>query len=489
MKKIFRNWRFGLLILLIIIAACSAYFYHRANRYKVLDKAAFSDLISETSASVENGFENQEQLASLITEWADSKSLEYKTDKAGNIIFDTPAISRKKNVSPTVIVCGLNYKTAAEDALSIASAQMIAMTDLESSRKTVIFVNNENENGSGYKSLSKKYVSDNKKVIYLDQGHKAYLSPYSFSESISEISMPAAKEESDLDTAVKIHISGIVSRRILPENAESQPDPLFVFGSLLTRLKSGSVDYRVSEFNIGSNGNMYPDSLDACILLNSYSKDSFTKYIDRFSRNWLRDYMKENPELSFTYEVIEDESLLPKKCYDADTSDLLARLLYTISGSVYTFSANDSIPEGKDEGDYSAVNALTDLSESGSSIKLRMLSQGYDDIFLDRILIDNRAGAELLACSYKEIEKSAAFENDRDSLFRTFRATYAKVHSSSENPELAVSTDSFFTPCSYLAMKDSDSDIVHLRLSEKSASNLINTLMCYIKTKGNTFTL
>lgn len=489
MVKVFRNWKFWLLILAVIIAISSVYFYHRANRYKVLDRTAFSDLISETSAAAEEGFESQEQLSSFITDWADKNGMAYDIDKAGNIIFDTPAIDRKKNVSPTVVICGLNYKTASEKSILIASAASIAAADLESGRKIVIFVNDENNNGKGYKALSKKYVSEKTKVVYLDQGNKAYLSPYSFAETISEISIPAKKEDATLDTAVKISISGIDTREVTPQNSLTQPDPLSVLGSLLTRLKSKSVVYNVSDFRVGSNENMYPDSVEVCIMLNSYSLDSFTKFIDHKVKEWTKDYAKDNPNLSFTYEVISNEESLPKKCYDTETSDQLTRLLYTIGGNVYTFSKSDSIPETKSEGDYCGVNAVMNLTAEDSSIKLKLLSQGYDELFLNRIVIDNRAGAELLGCGFKETEIHEAFENDEDSLFRTFKTTYSKVHSSSESSELAVTSDSFFTPCSYLAEKNSNSDIVHLRLSKKSAANLVNTLMCYIKTKGNTFSL
>ena len=489
MKKIFLNWKFWLLTATLIFVLLSSFFYYRANRYKVLDRTAFSDLISETSEAAKEGFESQEQLSSYITSWADRNSLEYKIDKAGNIIFDTAAIDRKKNVSPTVIVAGLNYRTASHSVNLIASAAAIASADLESGRKTVIFVNDENSSGNGYKHLSKKLIGDKSKVIYLDEGNKAYISVHSFAESVAEISMPAKKEDASLDTAVKIHISGIVSKDVSPENSVSMPDPLNAFGGLLTRLKTRSIVYRVSDFSVGSSNNMYPDSLDACIMLNSYSVESFKKNLDKQSKDWLRDFSKDNPDLAITYEVIESKDMLPKKCYDAATSDLLAKLLYTITGNTYKFSENDAIPENSYEGDYSGVNAVMNLEDAGTVIKLRIMSQGYDDLFLDRIVIDNRAAAEMLECSFKETERYAAFDNKKNSLFRTFRTTYSKVHSSSEKAELAAYSDSCFTPCSYLAEKNDKVDVIHLRISKMSAANLTNTLMCYIKSKGNTFSL
>ncbi|MBR2673872.1 MAG: hypothetical protein IKE52_00200 [Mogibacterium sp.] len=459
------------------------------TRYKVLDSDAFSDFLSEASKAIEEGFESQDELSYFITNWADNKSLEYKVDKGGNIIFDSPAIERKKSVSPTVIVLGLNYKTISDKASLLASAIMLASSDLESGRKTIIFANNEDGSGKGYSALSKKYISDKAKVIYLDQGKESYLSNYSFAMSASEISMPLSKEKASLDTAVKIHISGIRNAEISPENYSNQPNPILALSPLLTRLKSKSAEYRVADISVQSGGNMYPSTLDVCIMLNSYSLDSFTKYIDSQIKIWEKKYLKSNPDFVYSYEIIEADENLPAECYDADSGDLLTRLLYTVNSGVYKFSQSDPIPEDRKEGDIYGVNCITSLEEKGSAIKLRLLSQGYNNMFLERIIIDNQASAELLGCSFVKKESSDAFENNRESLYETLISTYYEVEGSSDAPGLTSGFDSSFTPCSYLAEKNGKADILHLRISKKSASNITNTIMYYIKSKGSTFYL
>ena len=130
-----------------------------------------------------------------------------------------------------------------------------------------------------------------------------------------------------------------------------------------------------------------------------------------------------------------------------------------------------------------------DIEKSSDAIILKMLSQGYDDTYLNRIVTDNHASAELNDCTQEEKERIAVFNNDKNSLLRTFRNTYAKVYDASDNAELTVKEDDRFTPCSYLQGKNNNADIIHLRLSNKSAVKLTNTLMCYIKSKGNTFSL
>ena len=489
MKKYLRLYKFWLVILALIAVLGSLYLYHIANRYKVLDRAVFNDFADRVAAVSESGsFESQEQLSSLITEWADENSLDYKIDSAGNIIFNTPAIDRKKNVTPTVVILGMDYLTAHENAELLASAASIAASNLNSGRKTVIFANNELETNSGITGLSKKYIGNKSKVIYMDFGSKAYASVNSYAESSSEITIPSKIEKNNHDSAVKIHISGISTSAIGPE-ISGQPSPIYEMGMLLTRLKSRSVDFRVADFEVGSHENMYPVSMDITIALNSYALNSYTKYIEQRIKDFEKNYSKNNPDFEYTYEIIENEDELPSTCYNAKTGDLLARILYTINSGVYSFTENDPVPESKNIGDVSGINCMMALEKQSKSIVLKLKSQAYDDTFLNRIVMDNHASAELNECAFKETAHTEAFVNDKSSLLRTFRNTYSKIYDATDNAELAISYDDRFTSCSYITGKNQKADVIHLRLSEKSAAKLTNTLMCYIKAKGNTFSL
>lgn len=489
MNKYLKSFKFWLLILAVTAVLGSLYLYHMANRYKVLDRAVFNDFADKlTAVSESDSFSSQEQLSSFITDWADQNSLDYKIDSAGNIIFDTPAIERKKNVTPTVIILGINYMTAHENAELLASAASIAAADLNSGRKTVIFADNELETYSGFKGLSDKYIKNKSKVIYLDFGSKANASVNSYAESVSEIFIPAEAEENDHDSAVKIHIGGINTSAVGPEIAD-QPSPIYEMGVLLNRLKNRSVDFRVADFNVDSYENMYPVSMDITIALNSYALSSYTKYIDQRIRNFERKHSRHNPDFEYTYEIIENEEELPGNCYNAETGDCLARLLYTINSGVYKFTENDPVPESRNIGDVSGINCMMALEKQSDSIVLRLQSQAYDDTFLNRIVMDNRAAAELNECKFKETIHIDAFINEKSSLLRTLGNTYKKVYASSDGSELSIKYDDRFTPCSYLSSKNTNADIIHLRLSSRSAAKLTNTMMCYIKSKGNTFSL
>ncbi len=488
MKKFIKKYRFWIISVLIVAIAVCAYSLYRSRSTNLLDRTACRDFkeMMDTAAEENGGtFDNQTQVEELIKSWADSKSLSYETDSSGNIIFDTPAVKRKAKVSPTLVCVGVNYRTAAKNSSLLASAAAIALSDMQSGRRTVVFCNDENNSGKGYKGLDSKYISSQTKLIYLDRGGSPYLSTDSFREDISRITIPAERERNVCDTAVKISIKGI-DTGIPGPDISVQPDPVSALGTLLTRLKSRSVVYRLASVTTGSIENMYPESLDAVITLNSYSADSFTEYIDKIIKSWDKNYTKDDEDLEYTYEIIENPEQLPETTYSALTTDRLTEILYTVQTGAYRYEEDDFMPDGKEPGDIFGINCALDLKASDNNIVLKLMTQGYNDEYTERILSDNAAVAELYDCDFSIISSIEAFSNHRDSLARTFRNTYAEVNKIKKGDTgMPDESDDFFTPCSYFAEKNSKADIIHIRLSSKNYMKTANTVLCYIKSKGN----
>lgn len=489
MSKLFNNNKFWIALILIAALAVAGISVYRSKGTKLLDKEAYSAFrtsLSEVFEAGDGGFESQQELRNFIENWADENSLSYKEDNYGNIIFNKPAIKRKKNVTPTLIAVSMNYETAGDNTQILASAAAIALSDIESGRRTVVFCDDEQGLAKGYRGLSEKYINSKTKVIYLDQGSSTYLSTGSFQQRHTEISIPAEREDNPCDTAVKISISGIRSNVIGP-GIGKQPDPVSALSSLLTRLKSKSVDCRIADVGIGSNGDMYPVSLEATITLNSYNLSSFTGYIDKRIKAWDKAYGSDYEDLVFSYEVVENEEDMPETVYTAETTDKLTGILYTIRSGAYRYSESDAIPEGKEVGDAYGIHCLTDINAGKKSIKIPVIVQGVDDSFTERIMNDNKAAAELYDCTYVQKSLVNAFINNRDKLSRTFKSTYDKVNDGSvTESSLRLITDNYFTPCSYLQAKNSKADIIHIRTNASSASDIANTILCYIKAKGNT---
>ena len=489
MSRLFSSVKFWIALILAAVLLVAAISFYKAGSTKLLDKEAYSGFrtaIKELAESEAGGFADQRDLMDFIESWADERSLEYKEDKHGNIIFNKPADKRKKNVTPTLIAVSMNYETAVGDSQILAAAAAIAASEVESGRRTVVFFNDEQGLSKGYKGINKKYISDKTKVIYLDRGSSTYLSTGSFQQRSTEVAIPAEREENPCDSAVKISITGISSGIIGP-GISKQPDPVSALSSLLTRLKSKSVDCRIADIQVGSNGNMYPVSLEATITLNSYNLSSFTGYIDKRIKAWEKSYGSDDESPVFTYEVIEDEDSLPETVYTAETTDRLTGILYTIRSGAYRYSENDSIPEGKEAGAIYGINCITDIDAADDIIKIPVILQGVNDPYTERILNDNKAAAELYECAYEQTERVEAFLNNRNKLSRTFTGTYEKVNDSTGADSILISTtDDCFTPCSFLQARNAKPDIIHIRVKGSAASRIANTILCYIKAKGNT---
>lgn len=488
-KSFIKKYRIVFILILIIALGLAGYAFYRAHSNKLLDRESFSEFRNSLNAletTEAGGFESQEELISFIKSWADEHALEYTEDKAGNIIFDRPAAGRKKNSTPTLVAVGMNYETATDNASLLAAAASIALSDVESGRRTLIFFNDEQGLGNGYKLLSRKYIKGKPKVIYMDQGSSFYLSTNSFREVLSEAVVPAEREDSTLDTAVHVKITGIRSGEI-NTGISKQPDPISAVSALLTRLKSKSAICRLADIKVESNGGMYPTGVEATFTMNSYAVGSFTSFIDKRIKAWDKSYGDNHKDLQFTYEVIEDEDSLPETVYTAETTDALTSVLYTVQAGAYRYGKGDPLPDGKKVDDIYGINCATDLVAKDDDIRIYYLTQGYDEMFTDRIIHDNTAAAELYGCEYRIDNTIEEFVNDRDSLSRTFSQTYKKVNSKiTPQSSLELLNDNYFTPCSYLAAKNSDADIIHLRINPANAANIANTVLCYIKAKGNT---
>ena len=488
-RSILKKIRIPLILLIIAAAAVTGYYIHKSQNNRLLDKesfTAFRDSLNELDESEDGAFGSQDELRSFIKDWADEHSLEYTEDDVGNIIFDKPAAKRKKNVTPTLIAVSMNFETAQDNASLLASAASIALSDVESGRRTVVFFDDERNQGKGYKGISRKYLSGKPKVIYMDQGSSFYLSTGSFREVFSEVVVPAAREESTLDTAVKVKITGIRSG-LVSTNISKQPDPVSVVSALLTRLKSKSAICRLADIKVESNGNMYPSGIEATFTMNSYAVSSFTTYLDKRIKAWKKSYGDDFPDLEFTFEVIDDPEAMPDTVYTDETTDALTSVLYTLKTGTYKYSEGDPLPEGKESGDLFGINCAIDISASDETIRVNYMTQGYDEMYTNRILNDNTAAAELYGCKFKIIRTIPEFKNDQGSLSRVFAQTYKTVNSSiAPNSSLKSINDNYFTPCSFLADKNSSADIIHIRINPANAANIANTVLCYIKAKGNT---
>ena len=486
MLHLTRRKRILIIAVILLVCIAAGLMLYKSSRSRLLDRSAFSALQKDISEAAESGeFDSQQALGDYITSWADQNAIEYTIDGYGNIIFDTEAAARKKNVAPTIICVSYNYVTAGDNSRVLASAAMIAASDIEAGRRTFVFVNDENNTGLGYRGLSGKLFRKSPKVIYLDYGGSAYISNASFAKKYSSVKVKASLRDPVCDTAVRVRISGLTTA-VIGTGISNHPDPVGALSTLLSRLKSKSAAYQLASLEVGSNGSMYPDSVEAVIMLNSYAVPSFTKYIDKRIKAWEKAYGDDYEDLEYTYELIDDPEELPEQAYSRGATEKLTNVLYTIQSGLYIYEETDEIPEGSEAGDIYGINAVTNVRTGDGGIYIDIMTQAADEDAMAAISSDNAAAAELFGCTATDSYSVPAFYNDKDSLLRTFRSTYFKVNNTfSFSDVLPQESDRYFSPCSYLADKSEKADIIHIHMDSGKAQTLTNTILCYIAYKGN----
>ncbi len=485
-KNISRRKKIVLAVAIVLFSVSLILTIYTSSSSRLLDKSEYRKLYKSIIETEEDGgFTSQKSLRNFILKWADDKKLSYEVDENNNIIFSSKAISRKKKVSPTVLCVDYNYETASDDARVLASAAMTAATELSSGKRDVIFFENGKNEAKGYRGIDKKYFTDQTKAIYLDSG-SPYISTESYAQELSTIQIPVEREPVKCDTAIRIKISGITPK-IVNTNITKLPSPIIAWRQILTRLKEKSTISQIADFKIEGHGLMNPVSLDATILLNSYSVEGLTSYIDKRIESWEEAYSENNEGLSFTYEVIENvDDTSIETAYSQKTFKKLTNVLYTVNEGNYKFEEGDTLPEGKEIGDNYGVNAMVGLRSDDNNIYLDLMSQGYDSKHLDKITADNKAASELFGCKYKTNEITPNFVNKKDALARNITLTYLKVNDNyGENIILPTDTDRYFTPCSYLQEINGNMDIIHLRMNSSTAVVITNTILGYIEKKGN----
>lgn len=489
MHKLSKHTKTSIILITALVVVFGSIGIYKYQNIRVFDKIQYTKLYTNLENDGEK-FQSQKELRNYITDWADDNSLKYRVDKNGNIIFRQKASSRKKHVTPTVIAVSYNYENVVDNRKVLASAAMIAYTKLESGVKTVIFVNNKNNDGSAYLNIDPVYIPDKSKVIYLDYGKAPYVSSRSFRQEDSVVTVNANREPLTCDTAIRIKIGGIKSD-VIDTNVSKHINPISLFSTVLTRLKSKSTICQLADIKVKNRGYMFPTDLSATIMVNSYAVDSLTNYLDKRIKTFEKSVKEKNPNAYYSYEILADDSKkYPEDAYDRNTFNSLTTVLYALKNGVYRYDEDDVIPEGYDDKSIYGINCVRQLSADKDAIYIDITSQAADRSAMKKVKGDNSAASKLAGCTITTVNKLSQFNNKKSGLINTLKTTYFKVNDlSGENVTLNEVYDTYFTPMTYLHSVNSSADIVHIKESNDSASVLTNMLLCYIKTKGNFLSL
>lgn len=489
MHRFSKRARITITIITIIAIILCAFGVYKYQKIRLFDKSEYKELCSNLELDGEQ-FDKQSDLRDYITHWADENELKYHLDDADNIIFERSAAARKKSVSPTVFIVNYNYDNAVGNRKVLAGAAMVALTELDSGKSTVVFVNNEKNDGSAYAALDPSIFDNKAKVIYLDYGKQTYISTRSYAQLDEQVIVPAETEEVNCDTAIKIRIGGIKSD-VIDTGITKHTNPISSFSTILTRLKTKSTISQIADIKVKNKGYMYPTGIEFTVLLNSYSVEGFISYLDKRVEAFEKANSDDNPECYYEYEVLDNDSdEFPSSAYSKATFEKLTTTLYALKNGVYRYEEYEEVPEGYQDQAIYGITCVRQLTANDDSIVIDLTSQAMNSEKMSALTRDNAAAAELAGCSIVKMDGYDVYENKKDGLVRTLRTTYFKVNDiTGNNVTLNEYNDTYFTPMTFISKINSKLDIVHVKYCSKTASVLTNMLLCYLETKGNFLSL
>jgi hypothetical protein len=465
-----------IIILIAIAIALFAIFFLTQSRIRYVNGSDYDALYEQLTDP--EGISSDKDLRSRIESWAKSADLDYTADKYGNVIIDVPATAGKEGNKRLVICTEYNYLLLDSLGNPLTTAAYIASNSDSNGPITVIFANNKNNYHEGIAHLSASLFGKGDDVIYLDANpDTSYISSKCFSSALLDATMPYSTEAATCDTAVHINISGL-TEAAPSKSAASRPSLTGYYSAIVNRLRSKSVAFQVGSLSIPSSGNMYPSSLDMVLLINSYSLEDFTGYLDKRIEEFDEDYSEDYPDAAFTYEVLESvpADISPMS---AETTDILSNFLYTVKNGNYKYT-EDNAPTQNDIGIIYGTNTVESIVIKDGSVHTGINVQAVDDVVLEQIINDNTAAATLSNASIQVTDKQMTFRNPNSRLSDSLRIAFRKANTvGKEDIELSHQDDLYYTPANVLDSKADGMDVVHVSISDKNRIEFTNALMYY----------
>lgn len=479
------NKKTTLIVLVAISIFVGTLAYQRLSNTKLVNKDDYSDF-RQKLIEVAPKFKSNSDLSNFIQEQTKKENSLYITDTYGNIIVTKSATDL--SAPTTVVVTDYNYKEAILSADALTTTHEVTSSKSKGGSVISIFLNNENNNHYGAKNINKSYIPTNSNVVYVSDGKSLYISNTSFASSMSDLSIPYSTETASQNTGIKIKISGL--KTASPSSYISQQPDLFEkLYNVVSKVKGKSVSFQIADLSVGNNGNMYPDSIEFTLLIDSYNLEAIQTYLDSQKESFEKSIRKTYPEASYNYEIITDESKLPKEAISSDTLKSLNTFLYIAKNGNYRFEKEDKIPEKYDVGQVYATNTLEQLYIDGDKMHLTMNTVGLTNEYRDKAIKELNSAASLSSLSLSTTDLIDAFENKEDSLSASLSNIYSNVNDkSAKTIAMPIKYDSKFTTSSLLQQIQPKANITHINLEEddmyagiKVTNTILNHINSYAK--------
>lgn len=470
-------------LLIIIIIVASFISYKLVKRFDMVNRQVYNNYSRDLSANLTQ-FKSTDDVLKYIRDWGARQGITSTTDDNGNVIFTKPATAGMEGRATTIVCVDIDYPNMHKNLSDISAAQYIAAAQNDEILKggpiTVIFFNNNNDLNSGVKNISASYIPANSNIFYLSENLETYTSRSSFARAVSNINIEASKEPRTCDTMLKIRIGGISTSSPIGDKQFSQPGIISQLQALLTKLRSKSTEFQISNISLSNNGNLEPTSMEVDLLINQYDLETYKKWIDEKSAKFIKNHKKTYKDLSYTVEVVSDADSLPDTAYNSDSIKSLSNLLYTIKNGYYKF--NDDVKNNTDNKDLSSygINSITQINAKESSIDLNIVTEAYNDEYLSQIIGENSTAASIFNANHNVESRVTEFSNKDDKLTKMLAKAYTKVNLLT-NRDISISEqwDEQYTTCSYLKDKNRNLNIIHIAISRSEGMNITNVLLNY----------
>lgn len=466
-----------IVVIAIIILAFAIRFIPLKNaaNYNLVDSEVYDALVSEMELSYSE-IDSPEEYRLDITSWAIENYIEYEEDKNGNIIITKEASPGLERSPATIICTEYNSKIANEQIRAIATVKYLAKYVEKTGKLSLIFLNNELNENVGIRGISESYFGDDGNIIYLTAGSKMRMSVKSYAMAKENIVVPLEIADRTCDTGIKINISGI-SYSEIGSDIGKYPNPLSQLSTIMTRLNEKSTSYELADLNVKEAGNMYPISLEVTLLTNSYSLEEITKYLDKRIEKVTSDFSSTCPDITFTYEIIEDDEGLPSQVYSSSTVETLNNYLFTSVNGTYKFKEGQAIPQDSSVGEVFAINCLSGVDVTEGAILIHSYTSAVDVNHINTVLKDNKTAAEFTGASVSNTKITDAFYGNQE-LADDVSDIY-QVSNKGSNL-IPMKNDTFFTGCTYIQEISPGTKCAHLVESKKTGAKITNALMNHL---------
>lgn len=457
-----------------VVVGIFSYSIARLNRmYDLVDKRELNNMQDSIESHMED-VDSTDRITHLLTDWCDVNNVKFTIDDNKNVIIRKTSSKTDKHTPTTVLAMEYNSKTFQQDISAYAVAEYFAKHGLNHGDVNVVFFYNDNNHHTGARNISKKYIPKKSRIILLTQGESSYISRSSFGNSLQNVSIPYKKVSRRCDSALRIRIGGIPTG-VPSQSTAAQPNPISLLGNILTHLKSKSVSFQLADVKVESNGNMSPTGIQATILIDSYSMESVTTYLDDRIEDFEDDNKKDFPDSYYEYKELTEQ--LPNTAYSKKAVNRLITFLYTFKNGTYRFD-KDNVPEGYKEKDIFGINSIQNLSADSSTLNLRINTMGMNDKYLKQVVKENLNAAELSDVKINTTITDSPYENTRNELFQLIQDAYNKANDiSTVDATIPEKPDCGFTILTFLSAKNRNMDGIHLQITDKTAAKIANGIL------------